>query len=96
MKMSQSKAKQNISTTVEIGSISTTKLTMYVCSISIHEAPADFKNLKTHSPLVNGGASTAELCETSELEEAAEGPSLGKSVRWEQLIRCGKKRLKSE
>nr|XP_040051630.1 long-chain-fatty-acid--CoA ligase ACSBG2-like [Gasterosteus aculeatus aculeatus]XP_040051631.1 long-chain-fatty-acid--CoA ligase ACSBG2-like [Gasterosteus aculeatus aculeatus] len=45
-------------------------------SISIHEASADFKNLKTHSPLVNGGASTAELCETSELEEAAEGPSL--------------------
>nr|XP_040051627.1 long-chain-fatty-acid--CoA ligase ACSBG2-like isoform X2 [Gasterosteus aculeatus aculeatus]XP_040051628.1 long-chain-fatty-acid--CoA ligase ACSBG2-like isoform X2 [Gasterosteus aculeatus aculeatus] len=45
-------------------------------SISIQKAPPDCKNLKTHSPLVNGGASTAEFCETSELEEAAEGPSL--------------------
>ncbi|XP_056275346.1 long-chain-fatty-acid--CoA ligase ACSBG2-like [Pseudoliparis swirei] len=45
--------------------------------ISTQKAPSDSTNLKTHSPLVlNGEASTAELCATSELEEATEGLSL--------------------
>ncbi|XP_056274178.1 long-chain-fatty-acid--CoA ligase ACSBG2-like [Pseudoliparis swirei] len=45
--------------------------------ISTQKAPSDSTNVKTHSPLVlNGEASTAELCATSELEEATEGLSL--------------------
>ncbi|XP_068461365.1 long-chain-fatty-acid--CoA ligase ACSBG2-like isoform X2 [Clinocottus analis] len=45
-------------------------------SISTQKAPSDSSNLKPHSPLIfNGEASTAELCATSELEEATEGLS---------------------
>ncbi|KAM8885391.1 long-chain-fatty-acid--CoA ligase ACSBG2-like isoform 2-T2 [Spinachia spinachia] len=45
-------------------------------SISIQKAPPDSKNLKTPPPLLNGDASTAELCETAELEDATVGLSL--------------------
>ncbi|XP_037338061.2 long-chain-fatty-acid--CoA ligase ACSBG2-like [Pungitius pungitius] len=45
------------------------------------------QNPKTLSPLLNGEASTAELCGTSELEEATEGLSLGEpnAVQADQL-----------
>ncbi|KAM6944713.1 long-chain-fatty-acid--CoA ligase ACSBG2-like isoform 1-T2 [Lycodopsis pacificus] len=46
-------------------------------SISIQKAPSDSTNVKTHPTLIlNGEATTAELCATSELEEATEGLSL--------------------
>ncbi|TNN30422.1 hypothetical protein EYF80_059426 [Liparis tanakae] len=49
--------------------------------ISTQKAPSDSTNVKTHSPLVlSGEAPTAELCATSELEEATEGLSLGNSL----------------
>ncbi|KAM6944715.1 long-chain-fatty-acid--CoA ligase ACSBG2-like isoform 1-T2 [Lycodopsis pacificus] len=46
-------------------------------SISIQKAPPDSTNVKTHPTLIlNGEATTAELCATSELVEATEGLSL--------------------
>ncbi|KAK9522257.1 hypothetical protein VZT92_018734 [Zoarces viviparus] len=46
-------------------------------SISIQKAPSDSTNEKTHPTLIlNGEATTAELCAASELEEATEGLSL--------------------
>ncbi|XP_031696558.1 long-chain-fatty-acid--CoA ligase ACSBG2-like, partial [Anarrhichthys ocellatus] len=45
--------------------------------ISTQKAPSDSTNVKTHPTLIlNGEATTAELCATSELEEATEGLSL--------------------